>query len=111
MAPTLFKCRFCTFKTRHNKGLSSHYLQIWCGTKLAEHSKYSPIKKRVREAIRELQESSPADSTDSNDDANDDLNMLYFSHHTKPDIPAPPSLKRVHIKDVEDEGNNSYGPE
>ncbi|KAK0485526.1 hypothetical protein EDD18DRAFT_1083189 [Armillaria luteobubalina] len=37
--------------------------------------------------------------------------MQYFSHHADPDIPAPPPPKRVHIKDVEDEGDISKGPE
>lgn len=94
MAPTRYKCRFCTFETRHNKGLSSHYSQTRCGTKLAESSKRSP-----------------ANSTDSNADADNTPDLPYFSHHTDPDIPAPPSPKRVHIEDVEDEGDVPNGPE
>ncbi|KAK0481058.1 hypothetical protein EDD18DRAFT_1113172 [Armillaria luteobubalina] len=111
MAPTQYKCRFCTFKTRHNKGLSSHYSQTQCGTKLVESSKCSHIKKQVRENVEEAWGSSPANSTDSNANTDDAPDMQYFSHHANPDIPAPLPPKRAHIKDVEDEGDISNGPE
>ncbi|KAK0476283.1 hypothetical protein EDD18DRAFT_1385437 [Armillaria luteobubalina] len=83
MAPTRYKCHFCTFETRHNKGLSLHYSQT--------HSKRSPIKKQVRENVEE--------AWDSNANTDDAPDMQYFSHHANPDIPAPPPPKRVHIED------------